>query len=559
VGAIAALLLAMRFQAVITRPILALHDAAQTVSQGRIFTVRVASSGKDEIGGLTEAFNEMLAQIQARDSALQDAQRQLEQRVQQLLQEVADRKQAQAALRDSEEQLRHQAFHDALTGLPNRALMNDRLAVALAHAHRNLSRLAVMFLDVDRFKLINDSLGHTTGDELLRLVSVRLGKALREGDTLARLGGDEFILLLPGLGEDAAAAKVARKVLTALRQPFHLDGRELFVSASIGISLYPLDGSDAETLVKNADVAMYRAKEQGRDNYQLYRAELHVRALKRMTLESQLRAAVGRDEFRLYYQPIVDLASSTIVAAEALVRWQHPERGLVLPAEFISVAEDTGLILPIGAWVLKTACTEAQSWVRRGLPPVRISINLSARQFQQDDFVRQVSTILAETGLDPSRLELEITESVAMDNADHTVSMLRRMQDLGVRLTIDDFGTGYSSLSYLKRFPLHALKIDRSFVQDIASDPRNAAVAQAIVALGHGLDIDVIAEGVETEEQRSLLQAQGCQALQGYLFSRPLPPERFGALLRPRALAEFGLGVMPPPPHDPDVGPRLRH
>jgi diguanylate cyclase (GGDEF)-like protein len=559
VGAVAALLLAMRFQAVITRPILALHDAAQTVSQGRVFTVRVTSSGKDEIGGLTEAFNEMLAHIQARDSALQDAQRQLEQRVQQLLQEVADRKQAQAALRDSEEQLRHQAFHDALTGLPNRALMNDRLAVALAHAHRNLSRLAVMFLDIDRFKLINDSLGHTTGDELLRLVSVRLSKALREGDTLARLGGDEFILLLPGLGEDAAAAKVARKVLTALRQPFHLDGRELFVSASIGISLYPLDGSDAETLVKNADVAMYRAKEQGRDNYQLYRAELHVRALKRMTLESQLRAAVGRDEFRLYYQPIVDLASGTIVAAEALVRWQHPERGLVLPAEFVSVAEDTGLILPIGAWVLKTACVEAQSWVRRGLPPVRISINLSARQFQQDDFVRQISTILAETGLDPSRLELEITESVAMDNADHTVSVLRRMQDLGVRLTIDDFGTGYSSLSYLKRFPLHALKIDRSFVQDIASDPRNAAVAQAIVALGHGLDIDVIAEGVETEEQRSLLQAQGCQALQGYLFSRPLPPERFGALLRPRALAEFGLGVMPPPPHDPDVGPRLRH
>ncbi|MGH9888902.1 MAG: putative bifunctional diguanylate cyclase/phosphodiesterase, partial [bacterium] len=429
VGAVTALLLAMRFQAVIAGPILALHDAAKTVSQGKNYTVRVASQGKDEIGGLTQAFNDMLAQIQVRDSALQDAQRQLEQRVQQLLQEVADRKQAQAALRESEEQLRHQAFHDALTGLPNRALLNDRLALALAHAHRNLSRLAVMFLDIDRFKLINDSLGHSLGDELLQQVSARLSHALREGDTLARLGGDEFILLLPGLGEDAAAAKVARKLLVALRQPFHLDGRELFVSASVGISLYPLDGSDAETLVKNADVAMYRAKEQGRDNYQLYRAELHMRALKRMTLESQLRAAVCRDEFRLYYQPIVDLASGTIVAAEALVRWQHPERGLVLPSEFVSVAEETGLILPIGAWVLKTACVEAQSWVRRGLPPVRISINLSARQFQQEDFVRQISTILAETGLDPSRLELEITESVAMDNGDHTVSVLRRMQD----------------------------------------------------------------------------------------------------------------------------------
>ncbi len=559
VGAVAALLLAMRFQAVIARPILALARAAKAVSVDKDYAVRVPAQGADEIGGLTEAFNGMLAQIQVRDSALRDAQHQLEQRVQQLLLEVAERQQAQAALRESEEQLRHQAFHDALTGLPNRALMNDRLAIALAHAHRNLSRLAVMFLDVDRFKLINDSLGHSVGDELLRQVASRLASSLREGDTLARLGGDEFIILLPGLGEDTAAAKLAGKLLVALRQPFHLEGRELFLSASIGISLYPLDGSDAETLVKNADVAMYRAKEQGRDNYQLYRAELHLRALKRMTLESQLRAAVGRDEFRIHYQPIVDLATSRIVAAEALVRWQHPDRGLVLPAEFISVAEETGLILPIGAWVLRTACQEAQSWVGRGLPAVRISINLSARQFQQEDFVRQVKGVLTETGLDPSRLELEITESVAMDNGDHTVTMLKRMQDLGVRLTIDDFGTGYSSLSYLKRFPLHALKIDRSFVQDIASDARNAAVAQAIVALGHGLDIDVIAEGVETEEQRTLLQAQGCQALQGYLFSRPLPPERFGALLRPRTSGELDLvGMMIPRLLDPDVGPRLQ-
>jgi diguanylate cyclase len=559
VGAVAALLLAMRFQAVIARPILALATAAKSVSQREDYAVRVTPLGSDEIGGLTEAFNGMLAQIQIRDGALQDAQHQLEERVQQLLQEVSDRKLAQAALRESEEQLRHQAFHDALTGLPNRALLNDRLALALAHAHRNLSRLAVMFLDVDRFKLINDSLGHSVGDELLRQVAARLASSLREGDTLARLGGDEFILLLPGVGEDAAAAKVAGKLLLALREPFHLEERELFLSASIGISVYPLDGTDPENLVKNADVAMYRAKEQGRDNYQLYRADLHMRALKRMTLESQLRAAVGRDEFRVYYQPIVDLPTGEIVAAEALVRWEHPERGLVLPAEFISVAEETGLILAVGGWVLRTACLEAQNWVTRGLPPVRISINLSARQFQQDDFVRQVADVLAETGLDPARLELEITESVAMDNADHTVEILQRMQELGVRLTIDDFGTGYSSLSYLKRFPLHALKIDRSFVQDIATDPRNAAVAQAIVALGHGLSIDVIAEGVETEEQRTLLQAQGCQALQGYLFSRPLPPHRFSALLRPRMVAELGVAeTVPPGLPDPDVGPRLR-
>jgi diguanylate cyclase (GGDEF)-like protein len=538
-GGVGAFLLAGRTQAVISRPILTLAQAAESVSQEKDYSIRVPPQGGDEIGGLTEAFNGMLTQIQARDGALQVAQKELEDRVQDLLVEVADRKQAQAALRESEEQLRHQAFHDALTGLPNRSLLHDRLRLALIQAQRSRRSLAVMFLDLDRFKLINDSLGHSVGDQLLRDVGERLLHTIREADTLSRLGGDEFILVLPSIHGDADAARVATKVLHSLRQPFRVDGRELFVSGSVGISVFPMDGLDPETLVKNADVAMYRAKEQGRDTYHLYKPELHRRALERMTLENELRAAAARQEFRLYYQPIVDFQSGAIVGSEALLRWEHPDRGIVMPAEFIPVAEEMGLIHSLGAWVMQKGCEEARTWEHLGLPPIRLSVNLSARQLQQDDLVNQISRILNETGLDPALLDLEITESVFMENPDQTVVTLDRMKSLGLRLTIDDFGTGYSSLSYLKKFPLHALKIDRSFVQDITADPRNAAVAQAIIALGHGLSIDVIAEGVETEEQRVLLKAHGCHALQGYLFSRPLPAQAFAAFLEARGRVRY--------------------
>lgn len=430
----------------------------------------------------------------------------------------------------AEEQIRHLAFHDALTDLPNRLLFNDRLTLAVAQAHRAEGRLAVMFLDVDRFKIINDSLGHRVGDQLLRLIALRVRECLREGDTLARLGGDEFIFLLPGVGEVSDAVKIARKVLQTFKRPFDVDGQELFITASIGVSLYPVDGSDAETLVRNADIAMYRAKERGRDNYQLYTSELNLRAQERMARENSLRSAIKREEFKLVYQPQVDLETWQISGVEALIRWEPPGRQGVSPSEFIPLAEETGLILPIGAWVLRVACNQAKAWQSMGYPPVRLSVNLSGRQFQQEDLVAQVADALQEAGLDPDWLDLEITETIAMDNADQAIATLRRLKSLGVNMTLDDFGIGYSSMSYLKRFPLDTLKIDRSFVRDIRSS-KDAAVIRSVIALAHGMNLKVVAEGVETREQMLFLKAHQCDAVQGYLYSRPLPPDEFARLL----------------------------
>jgi diguanylate cyclase (GGDEF)-like protein/PAS domain S-box-containing protein len=431
----------------------------------------------------------------------------------------------------AEEQIKHLAFHDALTDLPNRLLFNDRLGLAVAQAHRGDGRLAVMFLDVDRFKIINDSLGHRVGDQLLRQIASRVRDCLREGDTLARLGGDEFIFLLPGVGEVADAVKIARKILQTFRRPFDIDGQELFITASIGVSLYPVDGAEAETLVRNADIAMYRAKERGRDNYQLYTSELNVRAQERMARESSLRSAVKREEFRILYQPQVDLESWEIMGAEALLRWSPPDGVEVPPSDFIPLAEETGLILPIGTWVLRGACAQARLWEKKGSPPVRVSVNLSARQFQQEDLVFQVSEALKESGLDPDRLDLEITETIAMENADQAIATMRRLKSLGVNMTLDDFGTGYSSMSYLKRFPLDTLKIDRSFVRDIR-DPKDAAVVRSVISLAHGMNLKVVAEGVETREQIVFLKAHQCDAVQGYLYSRPLAVEDFTRFLQ---------------------------
>jgi diguanylate cyclase (GGDEF)-like protein len=434
------------------------------------------------------------------------------------------------ARKRAEEQVRNLAYHDALTGLPNRLLFQDRLALAVAQAHRHRQGLAVLFIDLDRFKVINDSLGHTVGDRLVREVAARLRTCVREGDTVARLGGDEFTLLLPHIGQAVDAAKVAKKVLDLVRIPFDIDGRELFVTASMGISLYPDDGIDAETLVKNADTAMYRAKEQGRDLYQLYTPAMNATALERLALESSLRRALSHDELVLHYQPIFDVATRRVQGVEALLRWHHPELGLVPPADFIPLAEITGLILPMGPWVLRTACAQARAWQDRQ-PGLSVAVNLSARQFQEASLVAQVTDALADSGLEAGCLQLEITESSAMQNAQTAIQTLRELKAQGVGLSIDDFGTGYSSLSYLKRFPIDTLKIDQSFIRDIGRDPDDAAIASAIIALAHTLKLTVVAEGVETPGQLAFLATHGCDRAQGYLLSRPLPADLCGALL----------------------------
>jgi|GEM_PF-260916 len=435
-------------------------------------------------------------------------------------------------IKRSEEKIKHQAYHDALTGLPNRQLFNDRLEVALARATRNRESLAILFLDLDHFKTINDSLGHAVGDLLLQEVAQRLQASVRQEDTVSRLGGDEFIIILPELAGADQAAAAAGRVIEALEKPFHLRGHDLYVTCSIGITLHPNDGADLETLVKNADMAMYRAKEQGRNTYRLFTPAMNQRARRRQELLTALRQAVERQEFRVFYQPQVDLGSGRVAGMEALVRWQPPQGDLVPPGQFIPLAEDTGLIVPIGLMVLETACRQTAAWVRSGQGRPRLAVNLSARQFSQPDLVEQVVRVLAETGLDPELLELEITESTAMANLDATSETLRRLHAQGLSLSLDDFGTGYSSLSYLRRFAIDGLKIDRSFIRDLASDSGEAAITQTIIAMGHNLRLKVIAEGVETREQLEFLRALGCDYGQGYLFSPPLSAEDMTRLLR---------------------------
>jgi diguanylate cyclase (GGDEF)-like protein/PAS domain S-box-containing protein len=433
-----------------------------------------------------------------------------------------------------EDQIQYQAYHDALTGLPNRMLFLDRLQIALAHARRQGGRAAVLFLDLDDFKVINDTLGHATGDRLLRGAAERLGSCVREDDTVARMGGDEFTLLLPDIGRVEDAARIAGKLLEAVAEPFEIDGQDLFVTTSVGVSLYPGDGEDAETLLKNADRAMYRAKEMGRNNYQLFAPALNVRAVNRLTLETRLRRALEREEFILYYQPQVNLTTRRVVGLEALVRWREAQGRLLEPSEFIPVAEEARLILPLGQWILRAACQQARSWQNLGLPDVRLAVNLSARQFQQQDLIRSVFFAVRDAGLVPGRLELEITESAAMQNVDRTIGMLHGLRDMGVRISMDDFGTGHSSLSYLKRFPIDAVKVDQSFVRDMTSDPSDAAIVRAIVAMAHSLGLNVVAEGVETPAQAEFLRRIGCDEMQGFLVGRPLPAEEIQDALKTR-------------------------
>ncbi|MFN3544803.1 MAG: EAL domain-containing protein [Thiobacillus sp.] len=430
-----------------------------------------------------------------------------------------------------EARIQHLAHHDTLTGLPNRAALARHLAQAIAAAHREQSGLAVMLIDLDRFKSVNDNLGHLVGDRMLIEVGQRLRAAVRESDIVARLGGDEFIVVLVGVSDAATIEAVARKLQTALSQPYHADGYDLHTTPSIGISRYPADGDDAEALIRHADAAMYQAKAQGRDNWQFYSESLSVAAAERLRIETGLRGALQRNEFVLHYQPQLELGSDRIVAVEALVRWQHPELGLVSPDRFIPIAEDMGLIVPLGDWVLDEACAQLRRWHDVGLSGLRMCVNLSARQLQKPGLHELVAATLARHGLNAADLELEITESMAMADPAETITVLEKLKALGVTLAIDDFGTGYSSLSYLKLLPIQRLKLDRSFVGDIETDPDDASICRATASLAHDLGLSLVAEGVETEAQYRFLKDIGCNLLQGYWLARPLPADTAGEMV----------------------------
>jgi len=427
--------------------------------------------------------------------------------------------------------LNHLAYHDALTDLPNQSLFKDRLKQAIALSHRSNQMQAVMLLNLDRFKTVNDSLGYLAGDLLLQSVAQRLTSCVRDCDTVARFGGDEFAILLTQISRTQDAATTANAIRQALNQAFLFDDQEIFVSNSIGISLYPHDGRDTATLLKSAGAALDRAKEQGGNNYEFYTAGRTTRALRQLVLESNLRPGLERREFFVQYQPQVSSVDFHLVGMEALVRWQHPNLGLLYPTEFIHLAEDSGLIIPLGDWVFRSACLQNKAWQDAALVPMRLAVNFSARQFQQPSFISRVEEILKETNLDPTWLELEITESSIMKDPDKAIERLLELKMMGIKVAIDDFGTGYSSLNYLKRFPIDTLKIDRSFVSDLCKDPHDTAIVRAIITLGHALDLTVIAEGVETREQLESLKELECDVVQGFLFSKALSSEDFEELL----------------------------
>lgn len=509
---------------------------------GSLFWLRATGRKTDSPGPVLDViwiFEDVTERHQA-EEALARARDELELRVaertaelastnEQLQEEVFERLQA-------EQRIWHLAHHDALTGLPNRSLLLDRLDQALTQAARSRHRLAVMFLDLDRFKSINDTLGHAVGDQLLKHVAERLRAAVRAVDTVSRLGGDEFVIVLHEIDRPDDAMLVAEKVITALAQAVVVEGHQLHATPSIGISVFPDDGDEAYALMKHADTAMYHAKASGRNTFQFFTPKMNEEATHFFNLEHRLRGALERGEFVLHYQPLVDHQRHAVCGLEALVRWQDPDKGMILPCEFVPVAEETGLIVPIGEWVLREACRQNSAWQAQGYPPLPVSVNISPRQFRQRELVAIIRAILEETGQPPELLELEITESTLMHDANETLIKLRQIADMGVRLAVDDFGTGYSSLSYLKRFPVHKLKIDQGFVRDLGEDRDDAAIVAAIIALAHALGLKVLAEGVETDAQLAALINYGCSQFQGYLFSQALPPENAADIFSPPAL-----------------------
>ncbi|CAN7722157.1 putative bifunctional diguanylate cyclase/phosphodiesterase [Variovorax paradoxus] len=472
------------------------------------FSARTPQGHADEFGILASAMNQMAESIEN----------------------------SNALLESSADTLKHQATHDPLTGLPNRALLEDRLRQAISYADRYGRLMTVVFINLDGFKRINDSLGRKGGDELLKVMAERMARCLRSVDTVVRTGGDEFVIILydqPGDGTDIAPA--LRKLLETIAQPARIGSQAVQLTGSMGVATYPADGADADALLMNADAAMSHAKASGRNNFEFYAAEMSGAIRDELALREGLRHALARSEFHLAYQPQLDMESGRVTGVEALIRWQHPERGLVSPAQFIPLAEESGLIVPIGEWVLRTACFQNKAWQDAGLPPFIVSVNVSARQFRERTLIAQVALALRDSGLEPRLLELELTESLVMEDLDKALQSMKALRAMGVQLSIDDFGTGYSSLSALKRFPIARLKIDQSFVRDIPGDEEDKAIAKTIIALGHELNLKVIAEGVETEQQLEFLRAHGCDEMQGYLFSRPVPPAELAALVRMRA------------------------
>ena len=429
-------------------------------------------------------------------------------------------------------QVAHAAEHDFLTGLPNRMVFNDRLSQAIASARRYRKHVAVLFLDLDGFKHINDSLGHPTGDKLLQSISKRLMGCVRESDTVSRQGGDEFVVLLSEVQHAEDAAITAKRMLQEVAEAHSIDQRDLHITTSIGVSVFPGDGHDAETLIKNADTAMYQAKENGRQSYRFFTPAMNVRAVERQSIEESLRRALERKEFALHYQPIINLMTGAITRAEALLRWTHPTRGPISPAQFIPIAEDCGLILPIGAWVLREACKQSREWADAGLPAITMSVNVSAMEFRNENFLENLFKIIDETGLDPKRLELELTESVLMKRAEATASILHTLRKRGVQVAVDDFGTGYSSLSYLRKFPLDALKIDQAFIRQISTAGEDTTIVAAVIGMARSLKLRVVAEGVEMPKELEFLRAHQCDEVQGFYFSRPVLPQQFAKLLR---------------------------
>lgn len=458
--------------------------------------------------------------------------------------DVSDRKLAENALREQQSRLNYMAFHDALTALPNRSLFYDRINHGIARAQRSGSQLALMLLDIDRFKNINDSLGHDSGDLLLKAIAARLNDGVRDMDTVARLGGDEFVVLLEGVHDLDDVRFVANKLLAHLSRPMEISGHEISITASIGISVYPHDGEDTDELLKNADVAMYKAKEVGKNNCQFYAKGMSATAVNFLLLENDLRRGIEQDQLVLHYQPQVNLQTGELTGVEALVRWQHPERGVVSPAHFIPLAEETGLIVPLGEWVLKAACLQQKAWLTAGMNVPQMAVNLSTRQFRQKDFPGKVASVLRETGLPAEFLELEITESCAMEHASETINQLNQLNQMGLSLSIDDFGTGYSSLAYLKRFPIDKLKIDGSFIHDIPLDQNDAAIAISIIGLAHNMQLTVVAEGVEQEHQAAWLREQNCDQAQGFLYAKPMPADQFSTHFNARGEFDFSANVV---------------